>query len=225
MESKNFKLVILKNRNEAGEKLAEKISDSIKEKNVIVLAIPRGGVIIGQEIAKKLNCSLDVIISKKITPPSSPEFAIGAITHDGLIYQTDNWNRFSSEPHFEDEINQKKLEVKRRIEEYRGNDEYKLNNCTVILVDDGIATGATVFVLLKWLSKQNINRIILAIPVIPMDTYQKIKPLVDSIIVLDTPTEFFAVGQFYKEFDQVTDKEVLDVLSNFKNKGGSIDTN
>lgn len=209
----------LKNRNEAGKKLAEKISSVVNEKNIKILAIPRGGVIIGDEIAKKLGCSLDIIISKKITPPSSPEYAIGAITHDGVIYQTQYWDRFSSEPNFEDEVNKKRLEVKRRLEEYRGSANYKFDNDIVVLVDDGIATGATVFVLLKWLSDQNISRLILAVPVIPMDTFKKMKPMVDSIIALETPIEFSAVGEFYKEFDQVSDKEVLTILSNFKNKG------
>ena len=216
---------VLKNRSEAGKKLAEKISRVVNEKNVKILAIPRGGVIIGDEIAKKLKCPLDVIISKKITPPSSPEYAIGAITHDGIIYQTQNWDSFSHEQNFEDEINKKRLEVKRRLEEYRGNANYKFENDIVILVDDGIATGATVFVLLKWLSDQNISRVILAVPVIPMDTFQKMKPMVDSIIALEIPTEFYAVGQFYKEFEQVTDEEVMSILSNYKNKGVSNDSN
>ena len=204
-----------KDRIEAGKKLAEKILEYVKEE-AIVLAIPRGGVIIGQEIAKKLDCQLDVIVSKKITPPRYPEYAIGAITHDGTIFQSKNWKKFSSEPDFDEEVNQKKLEVKRRIEEYRGNSEYDFDYKTVILVDDGIATGATVIVLLKWLSTQNIKKVILAIPVIPQDTLQKIKPMMNSIITLETPKEFSSVGQFYEEFEQVPDEEVMNILSNFK---------
>jgi predicted phosphoribosyltransferase len=222
---KDFKLIILKNRSEAGKKLAEKIMDVVNEKNVIILAIPRGGVIIGKEIAKKLRCSLDVIISKKITPPSSPEYAIGAITHDGTIYQGENWDRFSRELNFEDEVNKKRLEVQRRLEEYRGSSDYEFDNKTVILVDDGIATGATVIVLLKWLSNQNISRLILAVPVVPIDTFKKMKPMVDSIIALDIPTEFYAVGQFYKEFEQVSDEAVMTILSNLKNIGDTNDSN
>jgi predicted phosphoribosyltransferase len=214
---KDFKLSILKNRSEAGIKLAEKIKDVVNEKDVIILAVPRGGVIIGEEIAKKLRCSLDVIISKKITPPSSSEYAIGAITHDGTIYQSQNWDRFSQEPSFQKEIDKKKSEVKRRIEEYRGNTDYKFGDKTVILVDDGIATGATIFVLLQWLAKCKVNKIILAVPVIPADTYEKMKSLVDDIITLQIPTEFYAVGQFYDEFDQVSDEEVMTILNKFKN--------
>ena len=189
----------------------------VKGEKTIILAIPRGGVVVGKEIAKKLKCPLDVIISKKITPPSSPEYAIGAITHDGIIYQGQNWDRFSQDPNFENEIEKKKSEIKRRLQEYRGSVDYKLDNKTVILVDDGIATGSTVFVLLKWLSKRKVRRIILAVPVIPLDTYEKIKPMVDAIVVIEIPTEFYAVGQFYKEFDQVTDKEVMILLNNFEN--------
>ncbi len=166
-----------------------------------------------------------MIISKKITPPSSPEYAIGAITHDGTIYQGKNWDRFSLEPNFEDEVNKKRLEVKRRLEKYRGSSDYEFDNKTVILVDDGIATGATIFVLLRWLVKHKISKIVLAVPVIPSDTYEKIKPLVDDIVTLQIPTEFSAVGEFYEEFDQVTDEEVMSILSNLKNKGALNDAN
>jgi putative phosphoribosyl transferase len=209
-------LTVIKNRNEAGKKLAEKIFEMVKGDESTVLAIPRGGVVVGEEIAKKLGCSLDVIISKKITPPSSPEYAIGAITHDGTIYRGQNWDRFSQESKFEDEISKKKSEVKRRLEEYRGSADYKFDNKTVILVDDGIATGSTVFVLLKWLSERKVNRVILAIPVIPANTFEEMRPLVDAIVTLEIPVEFYAVGQFYEEFDQVSDEEVMIILNKFK---------
>ncbi len=207
----------IQNRKIAGQELAKKISKILKKEKPIVLAIPRGGVIIAEAIAKQLDCSMDVIISKKITPTNSPEYAIGAITHDGIIFHGQYWDNFSHEPNFNDEVNKKKLEVKRRLEKYRGNTNYKFDNKTVILVDDGIATGATVFVLLKWLSEKKVNRIILAVPVIPLHTYEEMKPLVDTIIALEIPTEFYAVGQFYKEFDQISDKEVIEILNKFKN--------
>jgi len=207
---------MIKNRSEAGKKLAEKLTDIVKGEKSIVLAIPRGGVVVGKEISKKMICPLDVIISKKITPPSSPEYAIGAITHDGTIYRGENWDRFSQEPKFEEEKNEKRLEVKRRLEEYRGNSDYKFDDKTIILVDDGIATGSTVFVLLKWLSEHKVKRIILAVPVIPATTYEEMKPLVDILVALEIPTEFSAVGQFYKEFDQVSDNEVMKIIANSK---------
>ena len=207
---------IIKNRTKAGKQLGEKLLEFIGSEDCIVLAIPRGGVVVGEQIAKILKCNLDVIISKKITPLSHPEYAIGAITHDGTIFSGPNWKSFSEEPNFENEIIKKKTEVKRRLEEYRGDDQYSFNEKTVILVDDGIATGSTVFVLLKWLSEKNVKKIILAVPVIPASTYEQMEPLVGNLVALQIPTEFSAVGQFYKEFAQVSDEEVMEILEKFR---------
>ena len=168
-------------RVDAGNKLAEKICPP---SNPIVLAIPRGGVILGDILAKKLGCKLDVVISKKITPPNHPEYAIGAIMHDGMLYKSECWDRFCNDVGFVDELTQKQNEVKRRILNYRKNDKYELENRNVILVDDGIATGSTVFAILKWIKKQNPKKIMLTVPVMPYTTFEKIKPLVDEIIVL-----------------------------------------
>lgn len=205
---------MIKDRVEAGQLLAEKIS-SIKEKNFVVLAIPRGGVIVGHEIAKRLGCRLDIAISKKITPPDSPEFAIGAITHDGTLFRSDYWDNYAEYPNLDQEIEKKKLEVKRRLEEYRGSSEYNIDGKTVILVDDGIATGSTVFAILNWLEKQNVKEIILAIPVMPTSIYELMKKRVSLILVLESPEDFSAVGQFYKNFDQVSDSEVMKVLEHY----------
>lgn len=205
---------MIKDRVEAGQLLAEKIS-SIKEKNFVVLAIPRGGVIVGHEIAKRLGCRLDIAISKKITPPDSPEFAIGAITHDGTLFRSDYWDNYAEYPNLDQEIEKKKLEVKRRLEEYRGSSEYNIDGKTVILVDDGIATGSTVFAILNWLEKQNVKEIILAIPVMPASIYELMKKRVSLILVLESPEDFSAVGQFYKNFDQVSDSEVMKILEHY----------
>lgn len=205
---------MIKDRVEAGQLLAEKIS-SIKEKDFVVLAIPRGGVIVGHEIAKRLGCRLDIAISKKITPPDSPEFAIGAITHDGTLFRSDYWDNYAEYPNLDQEIEKKKLEVKRRLEEYRGSSEYNIDGKTVILVDDGIATGSTVFAILNWLEKQNVKEIILAIPVMPASIYELMKKRVSLILVLESPEDFSAVGQFYKNFDQVSDSEVMKVLEHY----------
>ena len=181
--------------------------------NPLILAIPRGGVVIGHKISKILHCKLDVIISKKITPPENPEFAIGSVTHDGLLYKGPYWEKFSNSSKLESEIKIKINEVKRRLKEYRGNSDYRLDNKTIILVDDGIATGATVFVILMWLRRQKVDKIILAIPVISSNTYNEIKPYVDDIIALEIPIEFYSVSQFYQKFEQVNDEEVKILLS------------
>ena len=206
---------MIKDRVEAGQLLAEEIG-SDKNNGLVVLAIPRGGVIVGHEIAKKLGCKLDIAISKKITPPDNPEFAIGAITHDGTLFRSNYWDNYVDYPNLDDEIQKKKLEVKRRLEEYRGSSEYDVAGKSVILVDDGIATGSTVFAILNWLEKQNTKKIILAVPVMPASTYEVMKQKVTSIVVLRTPEDFAAVGQFYTSFDQVSDREVMEVLEKYK---------
>lgn len=203
---------MIKDRVEAGQLLSQKISS---RDNVVVLAIPRGGVIVGHEIAKKLGCKLDIVISKKITPPDNPEFAIGAITHDGTLFRSNYWDNYAEYPDLDAEIQKKKQEVKRRLEEYRGSSEYDVSGKNVILVDDGIATGSTVFAILNWLEKQNIKEIILAIPIMPASTYEIMKQKVSSIVALETPEDFSAVGQFYRSFDQVSDEEVMQVLENY----------
>ena len=202
---------MIKDRVEAGQLLGDKLIKCNLE-NPVVLAIPRGGVILGHEIAKKLGCKLDVVISKKITPPENPEYAIGAITHDGTLYKSDYWDNYSSDENFADELTRKKQEVKRRLEEYRRTTEYDLEGKTIVLVDDGIATGSTVFAILNWLSKQRTKKVLLAISVIPADTYEAIKSKVSSVVTLEIPTSFSSVGQFYSSFEQVSDDEVKEIL-------------
>ena len=207
---------MIKDRIEAGKLLGKRLS-TLDIKEPIVLAIPRGGMIVGHEVAKVLNCKLDVVISKKITPPENPEYAIGAITYDGTIYEGEYWNKFTNYPNFDEELDRKKIEVKRRLEEYRGTADYNLKEKTIILVDDGIATGSTVFAILNWLNKQNVEKILLAIPVIPVSTHADIERKVSQIIALEIPIEFSAVGQFYKEFDQVSDQEVKKIIKSYRN--------
>jgi predicted phosphoribosyltransferase len=207
---------MINDRLHAGKLLAEKIATFVKGKECLLLAIPRGGVVVGAEISRVLEIPLDVIISKKITPPDYPEYAIGAVTYDGVLYRGHDWERYSSDPRFEEEIQKKKAEVTRQIEAYRGNTNYDLDNKTVILVDDGIATGATVYAILEWLSKKKTTQVILAIPVIPFTTYETLKRFKVQIIALEIPKEFSAVGQFYRKFDQVPDQIVLDLIQKYK---------
>ena len=202
---------MIKDRVEAGQLLGDNLIKCNLE-NPVILAIPRGGVILGHEIAKKLGCKLDVVISKKITPPENPEYAIGAITHDGTLYKSEYWDNYSSDENFTDELTRKKQEVKRRLEEYRKTTEYDLEGKTIVLVDDGIATGSTVFSILNWLSKQRTKKVLLAISVIPADTYEAIKPKVSNVVTLEIPTSFSSVGQFYSSFEQVSDDEVKEIL-------------
>ena len=200
------------NRKDAGQALAERIPVT---SDTVVLAIPRGGVVLGDVIAQKIGCGLDVVISKKITPPSHPEYAIGAITHDGTLYKTKYWSEFCNDPGFDKELSQKQSEVKRRLGQYRSSDLYCLEDKLVILVDDGIATGSTVFAILSWIKKQKPQKIILAVPVMPSSTFDKMKGAVDEIVVILTPDDFSAVGQFYDDFSEVSDSQVRDILKKY----------
>jgi predicted phosphoribosyltransferase len=197
----------------AAKLLSEKLNH-LKKTDCLILAIPRGGVIVGAELAKILGIPLDVIISKKITPHEHPEYAIGAVTYDGVMYFGHDWERYSSDPKFQEEINKKKSEVARQIHAYRGHTNYEFGNKTVILVDDGIATGATVCAIIHWL-QQKTTKIILATPVIPYVTAEIIKRFGVQIISLETPKEFSSVGQFYRKFDQIPDSIVVGVLHKF----------
>ena len=200
------------NRLDAGKKLSEKIT---KYNDCLVLAIPRGGVVVGDVIAQKLNCPLDVVVSKKVTPVNYPEYAIGAITPDGTLYKTHYWDKFSNDPNFSDELHKKQIEVTRRLRTYRKDDLYSLEGKTVIIVDDGIATGSTTLAILNWIQKQKCKKIVLAIPVIPFDTVNKLKKLVDEIISLHVPHDFSSVGEFYDDFKQVTDSKVKTILKKY----------
>lgn len=202
-------------RNEAGKLLSEKLAD-LEGEDCLVLAIPRGGVVIGNQIALSLGCKLDVIISKKINPPNHPEYAIGAIMPDGTVHWNQDMSQYLEQPYFVDEINEKKNEAQRQLKEFRGNSTYDLKCKTVILTDDGIATGATVFVILKWLAKNNPKKIIVASPVIPTSTYEQLKKMSHKVVALLLPTTFHAVSEFYKKFDQVSEKEVESILKNFR---------
>ncbi|HET6458497.1 MAG TPA: phosphoribosyltransferase family protein [Nitrosopumilaceae archaeon] len=205
-------LFMFADRIEAGKLLSEKLD--LRGKNSLVLAIPRGGVVVGNQIALALGCNLDVVISKKINPPNHPEYAVGAIMPDGTIHWNQDTTQYLNHPYFANEINEKKKESQRQLEEFRGNSTYDLKNKTVILVDDGIATGATVFVILKWLAKNNPEKIIVASPVIPADTYEQLKKMSD-IVALLVPTTFNAVSDFYQKFDQVSEKEVMSILRKY----------
>jgi predicted phosphoribosyltransferase len=208
---------MIQDRLQAGRLLAEKI-DFLKGKNCVVLAIPRGGVIVGAEIARIMGFPLDVIISKKVTPPDYPEYGIGAVTYDDILYYGHDWERYSSDPRFEEEIRKKKAEVARQTLAYRGNTNYELEDKIVILVDDGVATGVTVCAILQWLSQKKIKEVILAIPVVPYVTCEVLKRFGIQITALEIPMQFSSVAQFYRKFDQVPDQIVINILQKYRSK-------
>ncbi len=204
---------MFKDRKDAADQLAKALED-FKDSNPIILAIPRGGIIIGDIIASKLDAELDIIVSKKIGAPYNDELAIGAIMHDGSYFpnkeiaqQLDISNEYLEE---KKQIQMK--EVERRLVHYRGKIEYDLQNRLVIIVDDGVATGATLSVASLWVKNQNTQKIIIAIPGGAKDTILKLSKIVDEVIALEAPDIFSAVSQIYHNFSQVNDNEVQDIM-------------
>jgi predicted phosphoribosyltransferase len=216
--------MLFKDRIQAGQKLAEKLLE-YKDKNVIILAIPRGGVVVAYEIAKVLNAPLDLIIPRKIGAPYQPELAIGAVTQDGTIILNEDIISYLPIPenYIEAEAERQKKEIERRLIKYRGSAiEPKLENKIVIIVDDGIATGATMLAAIASIRKKKPLKIIAAVPVAPPESLEKIKEYADEIVCLQTPEPFFAIGQFYERFEQLEDEEVIDILNKSKKIKGNI---
>jgi predicted phosphoribosyltransferase len=183
---------------------------------IIVMAIPRGGVVIGDLIASSIGAELDIVVSRKIGAPHNPELAIGAVMHDGSFFPNEHVIRMLNvqQEYINEQISIQEKEIQRRLVRYRGSKQYVLMNKSVIIVDDGIATGATMIAAIRWLSSQQPKTLMVAVPVAPKDTVDKLKEeeKVDKIIVLFLPLAFSAVGEFYEDFSQVSDEEVIDIM-------------
>lgn len=206
-------MTVFSDRREAGKMLASKLTDYAEKS--IVLAIPRGGVVVGYEIAHKLKVPLDVIVPRKVRAPFNPELAIGAVTEDGTIIldrQLVEYLRVS-EAHVKDESERQRQEIKRRLKVYRGDIPFpNLKGLHVIVVDDGVATGATVKAALASMRKKEPKSVVLAVPVAPPSTLRELEKAADTVVCLATPEPFYAIGQFYKDFAQTSDEEVKRLL-------------
>ena len=208
------------NRVEAGKRLASEL-ENLVGKNAIVLAIPRGGVVVGYEIAKAFNVPLDVIIPRKIGAPDNPELAIGAMTEDGTIILDKNLVSYLgvSQDHIREESERQKNEIERRLKSYRGNEPYpNLRGKDVIIVDDGIATGSTMKAALASVKNRGAKTVTVAVPVGPPSTIDELKKQADEVVCPYTPEYFQAIGQFYVDFEQTTDEEVIQLLKKSKQK-------
>lgn len=206
--------VIFKDRVDAAKRLAKKL-EWLKKEDPIILSIPRGGVVTGDVIASELGVKLDIVVSRKVGAPHNQELAIGAVTHDGSYFPNTDITTMLNVPQkfIDSEISAQIKEIERRLMRFRGTKEYHLEGRTVVLVDDGIATGATMFVAVQWVKKQKPKQIIVAIPVGPKDTIEKLNEVVDKVVILQSPVYFNAVGEFYREFDQVDDYQVQEIMS------------
>ncbi|NNK19269.1 MAG: phosphoribosyltransferase [Maribacter sp.] len=202
---------MFKDRNDAGMQLAESLLDYMNQ-DVVVLAIPRGGLPLGAIIAKKLNAPLDVALTKKIGHPFNKEYAIGALSLENSILSDAVG---VTKGYIDEEINKLRKKLKARHNQYyKNNVPQNLEDRTVIIVDDGIATGNTILVTVDLVKMQNPKKIVVAIPVAPPSTVKKLKdyPGLDAVICLETPYNFHAVGQFYEEFYQVSDEEAINLF-------------
>jgi len=203
---------IFTNRTEAGQRLAEKLLGlRHTSAQCVVLALPRGGVPVGAAVAKRLEAPLDVLVVRKLGAPGSPELAIGAIaTGEVRVWNDDVLRQLRLEENAIEQVVQREMEeLQRREMRYRGNREpLAVLNRTVVLVDDGIATGATMKAAVRALRVRKPARIVVAVPVGPPEAFQAFHDLADECILLQAPEHFHAVGQFYDDFSQTTDEEV-----------------
>lgn len=205
--------MLFKNRKEAGQKLAELLSDYASE-DVIVYALPRGGVILGAEIAKALHAPLDLIITRKIGHPSNPEYAVCALAEDGAPICNQSELERLGHHWLEEEKHKAREEIQRRREEYVGDTKQKeIKGKTAIIVDDGIATGLTMIASIEEMKLHEPKTIVVAIPIVPYLTSLKLEGMVDKVVCVEATREFLgAVGAYYEDFTQVEDEEVKRIL-------------
>ena len=209
------KALVFENRKQAGRILAGHLLRFRGEKP-IVLALPRGGVVVGHEVAKALDAPLDVIVARKLGAPGREEFGIGAIAPGGvrvLDGAAIAWLGISARA-IELAIERETGEMNRRLLLYRGDRTFPdLRGRTVILVDDGLATGVTARAAILFLRQQQPRRVVLATPVCAKETAERMRPEVDDLVCVSIPPDFQAVGAWYLRFDQTTDQEVIELLT------------
>ena len=213
------------NRLDAGRKLAVALSE-YRDQHPVLLALPRGGVPVAGEVAAALEAPLDLIIARKIGVPTQPELAMGAVVNGTQPLTVKNDDVISltgvSKKAFAKIRDQELTEIRRRRARYVGDRPHPdLAGRVVIVIDDGVATGATTRVALRAVGKQNPKRLVLAVPVAPTSTLAKLKGDADEIVCLEDHEPFGAIGWFYSDFDQVTDQGVAEILARFPAGAGS----
>ncbi|MDE2148917.1 MAG: phosphoribosyltransferase [Gammaproteobacteria bacterium] len=203
-------------RADAGRKLAERLRRYRGRKDLLVLALPRGGVPVAYEVARDLGAELDVLVVRKLGVPFHPELAMGAIASGGAIHISRDVIQAAgiSQAEFEARLARERAELQRREAAYRGErPPPRVKNRTVIVVDDGIATGASMHAALAALRSLQPAELICAAPVAPADSAARFTDVADAFVCIHAPAEFQAVGQFYRRFDQTSDAEVQQLLA------------
>jgi predicted phosphoribosyltransferase len=216
-------MFIFVDRNEAGEQLAVKLLENeliiaATRAELLVLSIPRGGVVIGAAVAQALQCVHEIIAVKKLGFPGQKELAIGAMAEDGILAldpEIAGWLEPEDE-YFGQELDRVKSRIEAHIRKFRQGQRLNLQSKIVILVDDGIATGETMKAAVLWSRTQQPKQVIVAVPVCSPRAVRVFEKLADKLVYLAAPVEFWAVGQFYWDFNQVSDEEVMEYLAKSK---------
>jgi predicted phosphoribosyltransferase len=211
--------MLFQDRDDAGRQLARALV-KYKSRHPVILALPRGGVPVAAEVAERLEAPLDLVLVRKIGAPMQPELAMGAVV-DGdqpLVVRNQDVIELTgvSEDTFDAVCKEELAEIERRRERYLGDRARSdVKGQIVIIVDDGIATGATTLAAIRALRKREPQELVLAVPVAPLETLQRLHSEVDAIVCLDTPSDFGAIAYYYRDFRQVSDDEVIAILKRF----------
>jgi predicted phosphoribosyltransferase len=208
---------MFQNREDAGRQLAEQLT-TLDLHDPLVLAIPRGGIVIGAEIARALGAELDVVLSRKLRAPGQPELAIGAVGEDGAVYRSPHleWVPGATEEYLAHERNYQMAEITRRQQLFRSaRPVAHIADRSVIVTDDGIATGSTMIAALRSIRARQPRELVVAVPVAAPSQLDRVSPHCDRLICLAAPEFFVAIGQFYGDFRQVEDSQVLELLREF----------
>jgi predicted phosphoribosyltransferase len=213
---------MFKDRVEAGKKLAAALV-GYRGRNVVVLGIPRGGVVVANEVAKELEAPLDIVVTRKIEAPGEPEFALGAVTQEGdVLMDRQAAESLGATPaYLDDQIRKKKEEVNDRMRRLRGDVSFPaLEGRVVLIIDDGIATGSSVSAAVMSVKKRRPKEIVVAVPVAPRDAVEALGEDGTKVVCLETPGPFLAIGEFYGDFEQVEDIEVKRILDESRARRG-----
>lgn len=204
---------MFKNRTDAGQRLAVALADYKNAANTIVAGVPRGGVVPAAIVAHELNLPLDLVMVKKIGHPTNSEYAIGAVSMDDAIVNTEEG---VSKAYLQNQIEAIQKKLKERYADFTGNNAPgSFTGKTVIVIDDGIATGFTLMAAIELIKKQGAEKVLVAVPVGPPDSIKTLGSIADEVICLEEHEPFYAIGTFYESFNQVPDDEVKSILNKF----------
>ena len=202
---------MFRNRREAAELLADRL-EAYRGRHPLVLAIPRGGVPMGRIVADALDGELDVVLVHKLGAPGNPEYAIGSVDESGNVEVSAAVSRYGiGQDYIEREAREQQKKMSERRARY-GRPPAEARDRIAIVVDDGVATGSTLLAALKAVRSRGPEKVVAAIGVAPADAIRRLDAVADEVVCLDAPADFYAVGQFFREFEQVTDDEVIRLL-------------